>query len=130
MASDKKSLRVLVVDDDTLMREILKAILRDEGFGLFGEAKDGVSALAQLERGKPDLVCLDVNMPGMSGLDVLKAMQARVPGMPVLMVTGDASMNTVREAVSLGAVGYLIKPFNAKRVVDSLNAALKTGSFG
>jgi two-component system chemotaxis response regulator CheY len=130
MASDKKSLRVLVVDDDTLMREILKAILRDEGFGLFGEAKDGVSALAQLERGKPDLVCLDVNMPGMSGLDVLKAMQARVPGMPVLMVTGDASMNTVREAVSLGAVGYLIKPFNAKRVADSLNAALKTGSFG
>lgn len=128
MSNDKKSSRVLVVDDDTLMREILKAILRDEGYGLFGEAKDGQSALAQLERGRPDLICLDVNMPGMSGIDVLKAIQLKAPGMPVLMVTGDASMNTVREAVSLGAVGYLIKPFNAKRVADSLNAVLKAAA--
>lgn len=128
MANDNKSSRVLVVDDDTLMREILKAILRDEGYGLFGEAKDGVSALAQLERGRPDLICLDVNMPGMSGLEVLKAIQQKAPGLPVLMVTGDASMNTVREAVSYGAVGYLIKPFNAKRVADSINAVLRTAA--
>jgi two-component system chemotaxis response regulator CheY len=110
------------------MREILKAILRDEGYSLFGEAKDGQAALAQLDRGRPDLICLDVNMPGLSGLDVLREINQRVPGTPVLMVTGDASMNTVREAVSLGAVGYLIKPFNGKRVADSLRAALKASS--
>ncbi len=119
--------RVLVVDDDTLMREILKAILRSEGFKVAGEAKDGQSGLEQVERLRPDAVCLDVNMPGISGLDTLKILRERYPEVRVVMITGDASMATVREAVSFGAVGYIIKPFNAGRVADSLKAALRPG---
>jgi two-component system chemotaxis response regulator CheY len=123
--SEKISQRVLVVDDDLLMREVLKAILRSEGFTVVGEAKDGQTGLAQTERLRPDAVCLDVNMPGISGIDTLKLMRQRFPETRVVMITGDASMATVREAVSYGAVGYIIKPFNAGRVADALRAALR-----
>ena len=119
------SSKVLVVDDDNLMRELLKAILREEGFSVVGEAKDGPGALNQLAKLSPDVVCLDVNMPGMSGLEVLKAIQSAAPDTKVIMVTGDASMTTVREAVGYGAAGYIIKPFKAGRVGPAIRAALK-----
>lgn len=124
----KTQKKILVVDDDTLMRELLKAILKDEGFNVVGEAKDGQAALAQLEKLGPELVCLDVNMPGMSGLDVLKAIQKAAPATRVVMITGDASMTTVREAVSYGAAGYIIKPFNQVRVGQTVRAALSAPS--
>jgi two-component system chemotaxis response regulator CheY len=123
---NEKMARVLVVDDDTLMREVLKALLRDEGFEVAGEARDGQSALALLDRARPDLVCLDVNMPGMSGIDVLKNIRSNYPDIRVVMITGDSSMGTVREAVGYGAMGYIIKPFKAGRVSSSLHAAMKT----
>ncbi len=128
----EKATRVLVVDDDTLMREVLKALLREEGFVVAGEARDGQGALIQIERTRPDLVCLDVNMPGMSGLDVLKIVKSRAKDCRVVMITGDASMTTVREAVGLGAVGYIVKPFKAGRVGAALRAALRapTDTFG
>ncbi|MDP2833418.1 MAG: response regulator [Pseudomonadota bacterium] len=125
---EKDKQRVLVVDDDTLMREVLKAILRSEGFAVAGEAKDGQAGLAQVERLRPDAVCLDVNMPGISGLDTLKILRDKFPEVRVVMITGDASMATVREAVSFGAVGYIIKPFNASRVADALKTALNPSS--
>jgi two-component system, chemotaxis family, chemotaxis protein CheY len=100
--------------------------LRDEGFEVAGEARDGQSALALLDRARPDLVCLDVNMPGMSGIDVLKNIRSRYPAIRVVMITGDSSMGTVREAVGFGAMGYIIKPFKAGRVSSSLHAAMKT----
>lgn len=113
------------MDDDTLMREVLKALLRDEGFQVAGEAKDGQSALAQLERIQPDLICLDVNMPGMSGLEVLKAIKEKCRDCRVVMISGDSSMGTVREAVGFGAVGFIVKPFKAGRVGAALRAAMK-----
>lgn len=117
--------RVLVVDDDTLMREVLKALLRDENFLVVGEAKDGVSALAQIDRTQPDLICLDVNMPGMSGLEVLKAIKVKCKDCRVVMISGDSSMTTVREAVGFGAVGFIVKPFKAGRVGAALRAAMR-----
>ena len=113
------------MDDDTLMREVLKALLREEGFSVVGEAKDGQSALAQVERTQPDLVCLDVNMPGVSGLDVLRAIKAKCGSCRVVMISGDSSMTTVREAVGFGAVGFIVKPFKAGRVGAALRAAMK-----
>lgn len=123
-----QSTRVLVVDDDVLMREMLKALLRAEGFVVAGEARDGQSALMQVDRTSPDLVCLDVNMPDMSGLEVLKAIRSRAANARVVMITGDASMNTVREAVGYGAVGYIVKPFKAGRVGAAVRAAMKAGT--
>jgi len=120
--------RVLVVDDDNLMRELLKAILRDEGYAVVGEAKDGAAALAACEKLRPEVVCLDVNMPGIGGIEALKTMRRQYPGMCVVMITGDASLSTVRDTVSLGAAGFIIKPFTAARVAAALSAALKPAS--
>lgn len=122
--------RVLVVDDDKLMRDLLKAILNNEGFTVVGEARDGEAALAACEKAFPDVVCLDVNMPGMSGIEVLKGIRQQLPQTHVVMVTGDASLATVRNAVSHGASGYIIKPFNARRVGDTLRAAIKVAPGG
>ena len=126
MNSKNNPVRVIVVDDDNLMREVLKALLRDEHFAVVGEARDGQSALTLLERTTPDIVCLDVNMPGMSGIDVLKTIRSKYPDIRVVMITGDSTMSTVREAVGFGAMGYIIKPFKAGRVTSSLRAAMKT----
>ncbi len=125
MNGETKATRVMVVDDDTLMREVLKALLREEGFSVAGEARDGQGALALIDRARPDMVCLDVNMPGMTGLDVLKAIRADYPDIRVVMISGDSTMGTVREAVGFGAVGYIIKPFKAGRVGASLRAAMR-----
>lgn len=116
--------KVLIIDDDTLMRALLRAILRDEGYVVVGESKDGASGIEACEALKPDVVCLDVNMPGMSGLDTLRVLRERYPGVIVVMITADSTMGTVREAVSLGAAGYLIKPFTPKRVADALRSAI------
>jgi two-component system chemotaxis response regulator CheY len=116
--------KVLIVDDDNLMRTLLKAILRDEGYIVVGEAKDGASGIEACERFAPELVCLDIIMPGMGGLEALKTIRERHPDINVVMITADSTMATVREAVSSGASGYLIKPFTPKRVADALKSAL------
>lgn len=120
--------KVLVVDDDKLMREVLKAILRSEKFAVSGEAMNGAAALSHVEKYKPDIVCLDINMEGMSGIETLKAIRNTHPEIIVIMISGDASSATVRDAVSLGAHGYIIKPFNAARIAASLRAAMKASA--
>lgn len=116
---------VLVVDDDTMTRSLLKAILRAEKWNIAGEATNGEQAISQCKGVRPDIICLDVMMPGMSGVDTLKELRKECPETKVIMVTADSSMATVREAVGLGALGYIIKPFNAKRVADALHQAMK-----
>ncbi len=117
--------RVLIVDDDTMIRTLLKAILRAEGWALAGEAASGEQAISQCKFLDPDIVCLDVMMPGMSGLETLKVLRKECPDVRVVMITADSSTATVREAVSAGALGYIIKPFNARRVADALHQAMK-----
>lgn len=117
--------KVLIVDDDIMIRSLLKVILRSENWDLVGEAIDGEQAVAMCKALDPDIVCLDVMMPGISGVDTLKVMRKECPEVRVVMITSDASTATVREAVSFGAMGYIIKPFNAKRVADALHQAMK-----
>ncbi len=112
--------RVLIADDSQVMREILKAIVRAEGFVVAGEAVDGQSVMGAVLRHEPDIVCLDINMPGRSGLEVLQEIRAQAPKVKVVMVTSDNSMNSIRVAIGNGAHGYIIKPFNQARVGKSL----------
>jgi two-component system chemotaxis response regulator CheY len=121
-----RGLTVLVVDDNDTTRAMLRGILRQEGADVVGEAKDGPTALAACRKLKPKLVCLDVLMPNSNGLDVLKEIRGESPDIRVLMVTGSADRETVQTAIQAGASGYVVKPFNAARVVDAVLQAFQT----
>lgn len=103
---------VLIVEDDVMVARIHEEFVRRcEGFAVVGVVHDSVSALTAAARLQPDLVLLDVFLPGASGLDVLAAMRAAAPDMDVIVVTAAREADTVKRAVRGGAVQYLMKPF-------------------
>lgn len=116
---------VLIVDDDPMIRQVLRLMLREFGYTVVGEADNGDEGLAACNRYTPDIVCLDINMPGTDGLTTLHMIREQQPGTIVIMVTGDASATVVKDAIAKGAAGYILKPFNAAKVVDSIEAIIK-----
>jgi two-component system chemotaxis response regulator CheY len=117
-----KNMKVLVVDDFSTMRRIIKNLLRDLGFTNISEADDGNTALPMLKDGNFDFVVTDWNMPGMQGIDLLKAIRAdsNLSHIPVLMVTAEAKKEQIIMAAQAGVNGYIVKPFTAA----TLNAKL------
>ncbi len=117
-----KNIRILIVDDFSTMRRIVKNLLNDLGFTNTAEADDGTTALAELKKASFDLVITDWNMPGMPGIDLLKAIRAdaSMSTMPVLMVTAEAKREQIIEAAQAGVNGYVIKPFTAATLNDKL----------
>lgn len=110
-----KNMKILVVDDFSTMRRILKNLLRDLGFSNVEEADDGTTALPMLKTGKFQFLITDWNMPGMSGFDLLKAVRADsgLKNLPVLMVTAEAKRDQIVAAAQAGVNGYVVKPFTA-----------------
>lgn len=108
-------MKILVVDDFSTMRRIVRNLLTEIGFTDIQEAEDGKSALAKLQSAKYDFLVTDWNMPGMTGLDLLRAVRAdpRLSTLPVLMVTAEAKRELIVMAAEAGVNGYIIKPFTA-----------------
>jgi two-component system chemotaxis response regulator CheY len=124
-----KNMKVLVVDDFSTMRRIIKNLLRDLGFTNISEADDGLSALPMLKTGNFEFVVTDWNMPGMQGIDLLKAIRAddKLSHLPVLMVTAEAKKEQIILAAQAGVNGYIVKPFTAatlKAKLDKIFARL------
>lgn len=115
-------MKILVVDDFATMRRILKHLLAEIGLDNVVEAEDAPSALAKVRSGSFDLVITDWNMPGMSGLELLKAIrtEADTARLPVLMVTAEAKRNQIVEAAEAGVNGYIVKPFTSQTLKDKL----------
>lgn len=122
---ERSPVSVLVVDDDSTMRGVLKALLRSDDYIVLGDASNGVDALAKCNSLKPDLVLLDINMPGVDGLQVLAEIKKALPKVTVIMVSGNAAVEKVCEAVGMGAAGFIVKPFNAATVLDRIAQCLK-----
>lgn len=110
-----KNMKILIVDDFSTMRRIIKNLLRDLGFTNTDEADDGNTALPMLKTGKYDFLVTDWNMPGMSGFDLLKAVRADedLKDLPILMVTAEAKRDQIVAAAQAGVNGYVVKPFTA-----------------
>ena len=121
-----KNLRFLVVDDFSTMRRIVKNLLNDLGYSNVAEADDGQSALPMLKSGGFDFLVTDWNMPGMPGLDLLKAVRAdpALAKMPVLMLTAEAKREQIIEAAQAGVNGYVIKPFTAITLKEKIDKIL------
>mgnify|MGYP003617985402 FL=1 len=116
----KKRISIVIVDDNDMMRSILRSMLRGDVFEVIGEARNGVLAVEMAGRLKPDIVCLDVIMPEKNGLDALCEIKVARPETEVVMITSNADPETVQESIQNGASGFIIKPFNAARVLDTL----------
>ncbi|NNE63559.1 MAG: chemotaxis protein CheY [Gammaproteobacteria bacterium] len=118
-----KGMNILIVDDFSTMRRIIKNLLRDLGFNNTSEADDGQTALPMLKSGKFDLLVTDWNMPGMDGLSLLKAVRADadLSAMPVLMVTAEAKREQIVVAAEAGVNGYVVKPFTAITLKEKID---------
>lgn len=116
-------MKILIVDDFSTMRRIIKNLLRDLGFNNTSEADDGQTALPMLKTGKFDFLVTDWNMPGMDGLSLLKAVRAdeNLSKMPVLMVTAEAKREQIVVAAEAGVNGYVVKPFTAITLKEKID---------
>ena len=117
------NMKILVVDDFSTMRRIVKNLLRDLGFNNTVEADDGLTALPILKKGGIDFVVTDWNMPGMQGIDLLKNIRAddELKHLPVLMITAEAKREQIVEAAQAGVNGYIVKPFTAATLKEKLD---------
>lgn len=116
-------MKILIVDDFSTMRRIIKNLLRDLGFTNTQEADDGVTALPMLRNGDFDFLVTDWNMPGMTGIDLLKEVRAdaKLVSLPVLMVTAEAKRDQIIEAAQAGVNGYVVKPFTAQVLKEKID---------
>jgi two-component system, chemotaxis family, chemotaxis protein CheY len=119
---------VLIIDDNDVSRSMLRHILANEKYRVVGEAGNGRLGMELAERLKPNIICLDINMPAPNGIDVLKQLKASLPQIEILMVSGNNDRESVMEAMQLGAAGYIVKPFNPTTLLRTLEqAVLKLG---
>ena len=130
--SSPSDLKFLIVDDFSTMRRIVRGLLKEMGWTNADEAEDGAVALAMLKAQKYDFVVADINMPNMTGFDLLKAVMAdaSLKHLPVLMVTAEARKEDIVLAAQSGAAGYIVKPFTkatleekVQRIMQKLAAA-------
>ena len=122
-----RSQLILVVDDNQDIRDLISLILEEEGYSVIS-AEEGASALALIKEKEPTLVLLDVMMPGISGLEVLRQLRAskrsQVSQTPVIMITAKSQSTDIDEALELGATSYIIKPFRADALLEKVQSFL------
>ena len=117
------NMKILIVDDFSTMRRIIKNLLRDLGFNNTHEADDGNTALPLLKGGGFDFLITDWNMPGMQGIDLLRAVRSdpNLSSLPVLLVTAEARRDQIVLAAEAGVNGYIVKPFTAQTLKEKID---------
>lgn len=123
MTATKKT-KVLLIDDTSLTRSVLRTILRDEGYVEIREAKDADAGFKLAQYFGPDLICLDIQMPGKSGLELLLELKTLAPNIPVLMITANLDQASIDASIQGGADGYICKPFSASKVIGVIDGVL------
>lgn len=122
--SSYPSLRIIVVDDEPIMRELIKEFLADAGHRIIAEGSNGDLAIKLAKRYQPDLIFLDINMPEVSGLDALASIKTINRNIMVIMVTASSATSDVQQAIRTGADGYILKPFRGQQISSAIDKAL------
>jgi two-component system chemotaxis response regulator CheY len=112
--------RVLIADDASFMRQMIRDIIEPEGFEVVGEASDGVEVVEKYKKLRPDLVMMDIVMPKRSGIDAVKAIKAEDAGARVVMCSALGQDALVSEALQAGARDFIVKPFKPGAVLSTL----------
>lgn len=116
--------RILVVDDAAFMRMMLKDILKKNGYEVVGEGADGAEAVSKFDELRPDLVTLDITMPEMDGIEALKKIKTIDPSAKVIMCSAMGQQAMVIDAIQAGAKDFIVKPFQADRVIEAIKKTL------
>ncbi|MCI8504914.1 MAG: response regulator [Lachnospiraceae bacterium] len=116
--------KIMIVDDAAFMRMMIKNTLTKNGFSDFVEAQDGAEAVEKYAAEKPDMVFMDITMPNMDGLQALKKIKEGNPEARIVMCTAMGQQSMVVEAIKYGAKDFIVKPFNAERIVEAVNQIL------
>ncbi|MDX1346943.1 MAG: chemotaxis response regulator CheY [Thiomicrorhabdus chilensis] len=117
-----RDMNILVVDDFSTMRRIVKNLLKELGFSKFDEADDGSTAWPMVQSGKYDFIVSDWNMPQMTGIDLLRHVRAdeNLKDTPFLLITAEAKRSQILEAAQAGVDGYIVKPFTAATLNEKI----------
>jgi len=116
--------RILVVDDAAFMRMMIKDILTKNGYEVVGEASDGAQAIEKFKESNPDLITMDITMPEMDGITALKEIKKLDPGAKVIMCSAMGQQAMVIDAIQAGAKDFIVKPFQADRVIEAIKKTL------
>ena len=117
--------RILVADDASFMRQMIREIVEEEGFEVCGEASDGIEVIEAFRRLHPDIVTMDIVMPRKSGIDAVRQIIELDPGACVVMCSALGKETLVSEAIQAGAKDFIVKPFKPECVIDTINKALE-----
>jgi DNA-binding NarL/FixJ family response regulator len=119
-------MRVLIVDDNASMRNLLSALLSSQGYEVVGTLEEGKAVMDAVRKLKPDIVCLDYQLPGRNGLDILREINSTFPEIDVLFITASEEAGIKAKAADAGSAGFLHKPFGQKQVIDELQQVVDT----
>ena len=116
--------KVLIVDDAAFMRMMIKDILEKNGFEVIGEANNGIKAVELYKKERPDVVTMDITMPDMDGIGAVKAIKEFDPTAKIIMCSAMGQQTMVMDAIRAGARDFIVKPFNADRVLEAIKKTL------
>ena len=123
-------INVMLADDHVLIREGIKQLLEFDGsMKVIAEASDGIECLEKLKNVKPDILLLDINMPNMNGIDVLKELKEKNDSLKVLILTVHSEVEYLVKAVDIGANGYILKDSGSTELKQAINAVIDEGSY-
>jgi two-component system chemotaxis response regulator CheY len=117
------SKKVLIVDDTAFMRMMLKTIITGKGYEVVGEAQDGIEAVEKYKELKPDIVTMDITMPRMDGIEAIKEIMKMDPDAKIIVCSAMGQKTLVIDALKLGAKDFIVKPFDADRVIEAISRA-------
>lgn len=116
--------RILIVDDAAFMRMMLKDILVKNGYEVLGEAENGLKAVEKYKELNPDLVIMDITMPEMDGIEAVKEIKKINPSAAVIMCSAMGQQSMVIEAIQSGAKDFIVKPFQADRIIEAVRKVI------
>lgn len=125
MPAVRKELTILIADDDSTTRHVLRLLLRDHGHNVVAEAHDGEKAVELCETLRPDIAFLDIDMPKLDGHSAAERIKQRSPRVGMIMVTNLPTLGNVQKALQIGISGFVVKPFNAIKVEEAIDNCLK-----
>ena len=116
--------KILIVDDAAFMRMMIKDILEKNSFEIVGEANNGIVAVDLYKKEKPDVVTMDITMPDMDGIEAVKQIKAYDPNAKIVMCSAMGQQSMVMEAIRAGAKDFIVKPFQADRVLEAIKKVI------